>query len=57
VHAHYDDLKTLPDEIRKKIWLMHYQPVMPIIDLQKRARDDGFAGFVEKGQIFDLGTL
>ena len=25
VHAHYEDLKTLDDKTRKKMWLYHYQ--------------------------------
>jgi ribonuclease BN (tRNA processing enzyme) len=53
VHAHFDDLKTLPDEIKSKMWLMHYQWVEEV-DLAKLAEDNGFAGFVRKGQSFDL---
>lgn len=49
VHAHYEDLCTLPDEIRKKMWLYHYNPKPPFIP-----QNDGFQGFVEKGQIFYL---
>lgn len=49
VHAHYDDLKNLPTEIKEKMWLYHYQPNPP----QKPA-EDGFQGFVVKGQEFDF---
>lgn len=49
VHAHYDDLKSLPDDVKAKMWLYHYQP-KPKYD----AKADGFAGFVTKGQEFDL---
>ncbi len=49
VHAHYDELCTLPPEIKKKMWLYHYQP-KPDRDPVK----DGFNGFVVKGQEFDL---
>jgi len=56
VHAHYDDLKTLSPEIKAKMWLMHYQMTMPIEGLQAMAKADGFAGFVVKGQTFDLGV-
>jgi hypothetical protein len=46
VHAHYDDLCTLPEMDKKKMWLYHYnQPVATF-------KEDGFAGFVEKGQEF-----
>lgn len=50
VHAHYDDLKTLDPSIKKKMWLYHYNPG-PLPD----ARQDGFGGFVAKGQCFELG--
>lgn len=49
VHAHYSDLKTLSPEIKRKMWLYHYQP-LPLPD----AKADGFRGFVKKGQTFDL---
>lgn len=48
VHAHYDDLKTLDEATRKKMWLYHYQV------LKDTAIEDGFAGFVQKGQEFDI---
>lgn len=50
VHANYDELKTLDPAIKEKMWLYHYNPG-PLPD----ARQDGFAGFVVKGQSFDLG--
>ena len=43
VHAHFDDLKTLPDNIKKKMWLYHYSEKQP---------NNGFKGFVKKGQCF-----
>lgn len=49
VHAHYDDLKTLSDSTKKKMWLYHYQPNPSQIPME-----DGFAGFVDKGQNFDF---
>lgn len=49
VHAHYNDLVTFDPEIKKKMWLYHYQP-NPYQDALK----DGFAGFIEKGQGFDI---
>jgi ribonuclease BN (tRNA processing enzyme) len=51
VHAHYEDLRTLSDETRAKMWLVHYQKDGP----QKYdAQKDGFKGFVTKGQTFDF---
>lgn len=50
VHAHYQDLRELPEEVRAKMWLYHYQPG-PDIDPKR----DGFRGFVVKGQEFRLG--
>ena len=49
VHAHYLDLKTLPPDIKQKMWLYHYNDgELP------DAVADGFAGFIQKGQSFDL---
>lgn len=48
VHPNYADLKTLPDDCKKKMWLYHYGNKV------ESFRDDGFAGFVEKGQEFDI---
>lgn len=49
VHAHYEELLTLPNPIKKKMWLYHYNPV-PLPNAIK----DGFRGFVKKGQCFDF---
>ena len=49
VHAHYSELKTLPGDIRAKMWLYHYQDgALP------DAQADGFAGFVKQGQVFEF---
>ena len=48
VHANYADLKTLPAETKAKIWMYHYGDKIPTF------KEDGFQGFVEKGQVFDL---
>lgn len=49
VHAHYDNLKELPLGIKKKMWLYHYYPDPP-----QEPEVDGFCGFVEKGQSFEI---
>jgi len=49
VHAHYEDLVALPDELKSKMWLYHYNDG-PLPD----AKAAGFLGFVTKGQQFDL---
>lgn len=51
VHAHYSDLLTLDEGIRNKMWLYHYQA-----NPEKTfdAVSDGFAGFVAKGQEFEI---
>jgi len=47
VHAHYQELLTLPLSIKNKMWLYHYQTgKLP------DAKKDGFCGFVERGQEF-----
>lgn len=49
VHSHFEDLKTLTKEIKKKMWLYHYDSeALP--NLEK----EGFRGFVKKGQCFDF---
>lgn len=49
VHAHYEELLTLPNSTKEKMWLYHYNPgKLP------DAKQDGFRGFVKKGQKFDF---
>jgi ribonuclease BN (tRNA processing enzyme) len=48
VHAHYSELKTLPENIKNKMYLYHYNQPEPTF------KEDGFAGFVEKGQVFEI---
>ncbi|NJL70121.1 MAG: ribonuclease Z [Candidatus Competibacteraceae bacterium] len=49
VHPSYDILKGLPENIRQKTWLYHYQdgPLPP-------ATEDGFLGFVNRGDAFEF---
>ena len=47
VHAHFNELKTLPDETKAKMWLYHHND-----GIKPNADEAGFQGFVEKGQIF-----
>lgn len=47
VHAHYDDLCTLPEQVRSKMWLYHYNKLPTQIPTCQ-----GFKGFVAKGQQF-----
>lgn len=48
-HAHYDDLKTLDEAIREKMWLYGYnEGTLP------DAAGDGFLGFVRSGQLFEF---
>lgn len=49
VHAHYDDMKTLAEDYKNKMWLYHYGP-----DPKQKPTEDGFLGFVQKGQTFEL---
>ncbi|MBF0161177.1 MAG: MBL fold metallo-hydrolase [Magnetococcales bacterium] len=50
VHAHYTELRTLPLPLRRKMWLYHYNPHPPY-----HPEEEGFLGFVRKGQHFRLG--
>lgn len=66
VHAHFDDLITLPAEIKKKMFLVHYQDnVLTNSDeWKKKAQDNGFpninkfglaaCGFVPPGYILEI---
>lgn len=52
VHAHYEELLSLPENVKNKMWLYHYQPgKLP------DAKQDGFRGFVKRGQVFDFSDL
>lgn len=48
VHAHYEDLKTLDVPFKNKMWLYHYQKPIDTV------KQDGFLGFAEKGQEFEI---
>jgi len=49
VHAHYDQLCTLPAAVRQKMWLYHYQAAPAQIP-----QENGFLGFIDKGQEFSF---
>jgi len=49
IHAHYEELKTLDEEIKRKMWLYQYSPG-PLPDANK----DGFKGFLLRGQKFNF---
>ncbi len=54
VHAHFDELRTLPDKIKGRMWLMHYQTTADggLFITENEARNQGFIGFVRRGQEF-----
>jgi hypothetical protein len=49
IHAHYEDLCTLPVNAKQKMWLYHYQP-----HPHYKPGADSFKGFIKKGQEFDF---
>jgi ribonuclease BN (tRNA processing enzyme) len=49
VHARYEQLLQLPSDIRDKMWLCGYQP-----GPKPDPRQDGFRGFVKRGQVFEF---
>lgn len=49
VHSSYEELCTLDEKIKEKIWLYHYDS-KSLPDAKK----DGFRGFVKKGQTFEF---
>ena len=70
VHAHYKQLSGDPSansvrldaETKKKMWLSHYQDFVILgtdqtgnpFDWDAQAEQDGFAGFVKLGQVFEI---
>lgn len=50
VHAWYEELKTLPAEMKKKTFLCHYNDSRE----NYNAEQDGFAGFVERAVYYDF---
>lgn len=48
VHAHFTELCELPEDIKQKIWLYHYQPGAD----DAEARANGFGGFIQRGEEF-----
>ena len=54
MHANYADLRTLPPEMKQKMWLYHYQD--NVIDAwdewNEKAITDGFRGFLKTGARF-----
>jgi ribonuclease BN (tRNA processing enzyme) len=51
VHAHYEELKSLPEEMKAKMWLYHWNGSYEKLP---DAKADGFLGFVKKGQEFEI---
>jgi ribonuclease BN (tRNA processing enzyme) len=50
VHAHFSELATLPESIKAKMWLYHYSHLVKNFN----SIEQGFCGFVQKGQSFDI---
>ena len=49
VHSRFEELCTLPPDIKAKMWLYHYNSgKLP------DAKNKGFLGYVKKGQFFDF---
>lgn len=49
VHAHFEELITLDESIRAKMWLYHHN-----VGALPNATEHGFRGFVQRGQIFEF---
>jgi len=52
VHAPFDSLKTLPDELRRKTYLMHYPDTWQ--NHVAKVEDAGFAGFLQQHCFYDF---
>lgn len=54
VHTQFHELCKLPETFRKKMWLYHYSlGEKTFEELEKEVLDNGFAGLIKRGQIFD----
>lgn len=51
VHAHFDDLRTLPRKFKKKMILYHHDPVRVTKSIRSKG---GFGGFAYKGQVVEF---
>lgn len=49
VHAHYDDLLSLPEDTKSKIYLSHYQDALREDLTDVGVRQDGFRGIAKMG--------
>ncbi len=52
VHACYDELKTLPADMKKKIYLCHCDEFL----LKKNPKEEGFAGFAKRGFYYNFDS-
>lgn len=52
-HVCYDFLRSLPIEMRNKMWLYHYNESL-YDDVFDTVKKDGFAGLVRTGQVFEI---
>ncbi len=50
VHASYQELKSLPQEVKNKMYLCHYGDNYQAMN----PKDDGFAGFAEQGVYYNF---
>ena len=56
IHSHFIDLKKLKPTIKEKMYLWHYQDnvTLSFVSWQKSALNNGFKGFLKKGDTIDL---
>jgi hypothetical protein len=55
VHAQFHQLCTLPEKIKRKMFLYHYSLIGKTYEeLNADVQNNGFAGLVKRGQTFDL---
>lgn len=58
VHAQFHQLKTLPEQYKKKMYLYHYMlDGKTFEELEKEVLEAGFAGLVKRGQQFDTKVM
>lgn len=53
-HAHYEELKLLPNDIKRKMCLVHYQDIALKDSIYYQAIADGFIGFIKPSTKYEI---
>jgi phosphodiesterase/alkaline phosphatase D-like protein len=54
VHAHYEDLRTLHENTKSKIYLSHYQDALRVDMTDEDVQAHGFKGIARMGDVVEF---